>query len=112
MRGGVNTLLQGSLLLHLISPLEIEILPQLTYTRGEPRFAANATVDVPSGDIFGDLTAKSAGGTLRASYAFTPTLTLQTYAQLFLASGHYDNLKQVMPVNNRVSLAQIGMSSR
>jgi hypothetical protein len=45
--------------------------------------------------IFGELTAKSAGGTLRASYAFTPTLTLQTYAQLFLASGHYINLKQV-----------------
>jgi hypothetical protein len=111
MRGGVNTLLQGSLLLHLIPPLEIEILPQLTYTRGEPRFAANATVDVPSGDIFGDLTAKSAGGTLRASYAFTPTLTLQTYAQLFLASGHYDNLKQVTPVNNQVSLARIGMAN-
>jgi len=112
-RNGVNTLLQGSLLLHLIPPLEIEILPQVTYTRGEPRFAWNATLDATSGssgDIFGNLTAKSAGGTLRASYAFTPTLTLQTYAQLFLASGHYENLKQVVPVNNRVSLAQIDMA--
>ena len=110
MRGGVNTLLQGSLLLHLIPPLEIEILPQLTYTRGEPRFAwnggaADATPSSTSGDIFGDLTAKSAGGTLRASYAFTPTLTLQTYAQLFLASGHYTNLKQVAPRSpTRISL--------
>ena len=48
--------------------------------------------------IFGNLTAKSVGGTLRASYTFTPTLTLQTYAQLFLASGHYSNLEQVVPM--------------
>jgi len=101
---------QGSLLIHLIPPLEIEILPQLTYTRGEPRFAPSATVDMPSGDLFGDLTAKSAGGTLRASYAFTPTLTLQTYAQLFLASGHYENLKPVAPDNGRVSLSRISMA--
>jgi len=104
MRNGVNTLVQGSLVLHLIPPLEIEILPQVTYTRGEPRFAWNATATIPTTGptvppmgttpyVFGDLTAKSAGGTLRASYAFTPTLTLQTYAQLFLASGHYDNLQ-------------------
>ncbi len=35
-------------------------------------------VDAPvtASYLFGDLTAKSAGGTLRASYAFTPTLTL------------------------------------
>jgi hypothetical protein len=96
IRGGVNTLLQGSLLLHLIPPLEIEILPQVTYTRGEPRFAWNADGNAALTYIFGDLTAKSAGGTLRASYAFTPTLTLQTYAQLFLASGHYSDLGQVV----------------
>ncbi|HEY8039763.1 MAG TPA: hypothetical protein VIF15_08225, partial [Polyangiaceae bacterium] len=33
--------------------------------------------------------AKSLGATLRATYTFAPRLTLQTYAQLFLASGHY-----------------------
>jgi len=124
LRGGVNTLLQGSLLLHLIPPLEIEVLPQLTYTRGEPRFAPEAAAAPPmmappdtTPYIFGDLTAKSAGGTLRASYAFTPTLTLQTYAQLFLASGHYTNLKQVSLLTptptqgpGRVSLASFAAS--
>ena len=107
MSNGVNTLVQGSLVLHLIPPLEIEILPQITYTRGEPRFAWNTTATSGTGQLFGDLTAKSAGGTLRASYAFTPALTLQSYAQLFLASGHYDDLKQVTPANGRVTLSQI-----
>jgi hypothetical protein len=110
-RGGFGTNVQASLLLHLIPPLEIEILPQATFTRGEPRFAWNAAdmTPTPSSYIFGDLTAKSAGGTLRASYAFTPTLTLQTYAQLFLASGHYTNLK-VVPgaAGSQISLSTIG----
>ncbi len=115
---GFSTSVQGSLLLHLIPPLEIEILPQVTYTRGEPRFAWNASTVSPmmaaaiapaaAPYIFGDLTAKSAGGTLRASYAFTPTLTLQTYAQLFLASGHYTNLKQLsVTPGSQVSLSTL-----
>ena len=40
--------------------------------------------------LFGKLTAKSVSATLRATYTFTPQLTLQTYAQAFLASGHFD----------------------
>ena len=31
--------------------------------------------------------------TLRASYTFTPQLTLQAYAQAFLASGHFDDMR-------------------
>ncbi len=119
MRNGVNTLVQGSLILHLIPPLEIEILPQVTYTRGEPRFAWNAAVMPPTTTppmgqtyyAFGDLTAKSAGGTLRASYAFTPTLTLQTYAQLFLASGHYDNLQLLSPVTPKSQVTLSALSA-
>ena len=33
--------------------------------------------------------------TLRASYTFTPQLTLQAYAQAFLASGHFDDTRPV-----------------
>ena len=89
---GFSTSVQATLLMHLIPQLEIELLPQVTYTSGEPRFAWRAVSDGVSPYIFGNLLAKSAGGTLRASYTFTPTLTLQTYAQLFLASLHYTNL--------------------
>ncbi len=125
IRDGFNTSVQGSFLLHLIPPLEIEILPQVTYTRGEPRYAWNAAATMtnppspmpPPADttayIFGDLTAKSAGGTLRASYTFTPTLTLQTYAQLFLASGHYTNLDRVsVKAGSPVSLSSLATPPR
>jgi hypothetical protein len=34
------------------------------------------------------------GATLRASYTFTPRLTLQTFAQLFLAAVHFTDFRQ------------------
>ena len=40
--------------------------------------------------------ANSISATLRASYTFTPQLTLQAYAQAFLASGHFDDIKPIM----------------
>jgi Domain of unknown function (DUF5916)/Carbohydrate family 9 binding domain-like len=92
IRNGFSTNASATLLVHLIPQLEIELLPQITYTSGEPRFAWNAVSDTTAPYVFGDLLAKSAGATLRASYTFTPMLSLQTYAQLFLASGHYTNV--------------------
>jgi hypothetical protein len=41
------------------------------------------------------LTARSVSATLRATYTFTPQLTLQAYTQAFLASGHYSNIVSV-----------------
>ena len=35
--------------------------------------------------------ARNVGATLRASYTFTPELTLQAYAQLFLLAEHYSD---------------------
>src|SRR4029077_14248419 len=69
------------------SMVELQILPTDTCNFGEPRYAGAASS--PADLVFGRLHAESAGTTLRASYTFTPTLTLQTYAQLFLATGHY-----------------------
>jgi hypothetical protein len=83
-----------TLLLRALPRLDLELIPAGLYTRGEPRFAAT----LASGDyLFGRLEAKSAGVTLRATYTFTPRLTLQTYAQLFLASRHYDDLSSFSP---------------
>ena len=41
--------------------------------------------------FFADLDSRELDVTLRGTYTFTPTLTLQAYAQLFLAGGHFDN---------------------
>jgi len=105
--GAFNTSVQASLILHLLPQLEIELAPQLTYTSGEPRYAGH---EATTNDyLFGRLLARSAGATLRATYTFTPQLTLQTYAQLFLASGHFTDLGSVAAggAGQQVTLAAI-----
>jgi hypothetical protein len=78
----------------LLPQLDLELIPQALYTRGEPRYAGTA----PSGDyIFGNLEAKSLGGILRATYTFTPRLTLQAYTQVFLAAKHYSEFSRFSP---------------
>ena len=86
--GIYSTGVQASFVLHALRQLDIELLPQLTWAAGEYRYARQVTV--PTNDFFGKLTAKSLSATLRATYTFTPQLTLQAYTQAFLASGHYE----------------------
>ena len=54
----------------------------------EPRFATRLTDTL----VFGKLEAGELSTTLRATYTLVPQLTLQAYAQLFLAAGHYTDL--------------------
>ena len=82
------------LLFKVLPALDLELDPSLLVARGEPRYAATTA----SGDyLFGELSARSAGTILRATYTVTPRLTLQTYAQLFLAARHYRNLATFTP---------------
>jgi len=76
---------QSSVTLRPLPQLEVSLIPQATYAQGEPRFAWHA-----SSPVFGRQRASSAGATFRTSYTFTPRLSLQTYAQLFLTAEHYD----------------------
>jgi Domain of unknown function (DUF5916) len=78
----------GKLVVRALPQLDFELLPTGSYDFGEPRYAG---VGANAGErLFGALTAGSVGATLRATYTFTPRLTLQVYAQLFLAYKHYD----------------------
>jgi hypothetical protein len=45
--------------------------------------------------VFGDIRQRQVSLTTRASYAFTPRLTLDFYAQPFVATGDYGGLKEV-----------------
>jgi len=81
----------GGLSFHVLPQLEVGLEPHVTLTTGEPRFAGNEADSY----VFGRLLAKSASVTLRVSYTFTPRLSLQTYAQLFLASGHFSDLRAI-----------------
>jgi hypothetical protein len=84
---GVNLALKAEITFHVLPQLDLQLLPTASYTRGEPRYSGLG--QAPGEYTFGKLEAKSAGATLRATYSFTPRLTLQSYAQLFVASAHY-----------------------
>jgi hypothetical protein len=76
----------GGLLFRALPQLDLELLPTVVYTAGERRYT---DIQVSGLDIFGRLRASSIGTTARVTYTFAPRLTLQTYAQLFLAAKHF-----------------------
>ncbi len=85
--GGVQAQVQGSLLVRALPQLDLELLPELTVSRGEARYLETA----PTGErILGRLDAAAVGSTARATYTFTPSLSLQSYLQVFLARKDYD----------------------
>ncbi|MSP63192.1 MAG: hypothetical protein EXR72_23205 [Myxococcales bacterium] len=86
---GWNVYFEGIVAFRFLPQLELDLLPQASWTTGEPRHVGEG--DRPGEYRFGKLAATSAGATLRGTYTFTPRLTLQVYAQLFLASGHYSD---------------------
>jgi hypothetical protein len=90
--GVFSTNVQASAVFHALPQLDIEILPQLTWAAGEYRYAWQS-VGPSDPYLFGKLDAKNFSATLRATYSFTPRLTLQAYAQAFLASGHFSDVR-------------------
>jgi hypothetical protein len=90
-RNGNGSYWEGSfdLTVKPLSQLDFTLSPNGVLTHGEPRYVAAGPG--PGDYTLGRLTAKNVGATLRATYTFTPRLTLQAFAQLFLASGHYDD---------------------
>jgi hypothetical protein len=86
---GMHFEAEGKLTIRALPQLDFDLLPTGSYDFGEPRFAGTGTN--PGERLFGKLSAGSVGATLRATYTFTPRLTLQVYAQLFLAFKHYDD---------------------
>jgi hypothetical protein len=87
---GFNFSLDGKVTLRLVPQLDLDLVPSVNVSWGEPRYATTGVL--PGELIFGDLQALAVGATVRATWTFTPRLTLQLYAQLFLAEKHYANL--------------------
>jgi hypothetical protein len=87
---GLHFEAEGKLTVRALPQLDFDLLPTGSYDFGEPRYAGPGAN--PGESLFGKLTAAAVGATLRATYTFTPKLTLQVYAQLFLAYKHYDQL--------------------
>jgi hypothetical protein len=85
---GLHFEADGKLTVRALPQLDFDLLPTGSYDFGEPRYAGPGAN--PGEQLYGKLTAGAVGATLRATYTFTPRLTLQLYAQLFLAYKHYD----------------------
>jgi hypothetical protein len=78
------------LALRPLPAIELDIIPHTIFAWGDPRwFDTRDNGDGTNTYYFADLDSREVDVTLRGTYTFTPTLTLQAYAQLFLAGGHY-----------------------
>ena len=70
--------------------IEIDVMPHVSWTFGDPRwFDTRANADGTNRYYFAQLDSRAFDFTVRGTYTFLPTLTLQAYAQLFVAGGHY-----------------------
>lgn len=85
---GLNVQGEGRVSVRILPQLDLELLPTFLYTRGEPRYVTT----MGPGHVFGRLRAQSLGLTMRATYTFTPRLSLQAYAQAFLEAQAYSEL--------------------
>ena len=80
----------ATLSLRPIPALELDLIPNAGWTYGAPRAVGiEGMPDGPRTYFFSDLESKELDITLRGTYAFTRTLSLQAYLQPFFASGHY-----------------------
>jgi hypothetical protein len=91
--GGYHLDCSTTITLRLLPQLELSLIPTASYDTGAPRYVGidptPVVIGSPPDYRFGAQTAASLGATVRASYTFTPELSLQFYTQLFLASVHY-----------------------
>ncbi len=104
LSNGWHADLDGGLVVRPSSRLDLELIPDLRYSSGEPRF-----IERRPGDqlLFGRLEAAQIGATARMTYSFTPRLTLQTYAQLFLAAGRYTQMSSYTHANDRTAVVHL-----
>ncbi|HVZ87786.1 MAG TPA: DUF5916 domain-containing protein [Polyangia bacterium] len=110
--GVYATAAQADLIVHALPQLDIELMPQATLDIGEYRYAWLSSTDPAASAFFGKLAAKNVSVTVRASYTFIPRLTLQAYAQAFLTSGHFTDLKMLAPpAGSTVSIAQLNATA-
>jgi hypothetical protein len=86
----------------VLPQFDVDLLPSWVYAAGEPRFFG--TQD--SAYLFGRLRAQGLGLTLRSTYTFTPQLTLQAYAQLFVDSWHYTDFTSA-PANGKGAVVRL-----
>lgn len=75
--------------------LDLSASPGLDYNRNDWQYLTTAAVSGQPEYLFGELRQTSARMTFRSNAVFSPTLSLQVYAQPFVSSGRYLGFKRV-----------------
>lgn len=73
----------------------ISIEPALRVSRDPAQYVSTVETDDRTRYVFGEIERRTVSLTTRASYAFTPQMTLEVYAQPFVATGDYGRFAEV-----------------
>jgi hypothetical protein len=85
IEGGFDCTGGGRLSIRPLPHWDAELLPSWIVAGGEPRYITTRGGSY----LFGKQRAEGLGLTLRSTYTFTPELTLQAYAQVYVDALHY-----------------------
>lgn len=75
--------------------LNLTFSPNVNWTRDDWQYLSTQEALGETHYLFGDLSQTTAGTQFRGNVTFTPTLSLQLYAEPFVSSGRYNEYKQV-----------------
>jgi Domain of unknown function (DUF5916)/Carbohydrate family 9 binding domain-like len=75
--------------------VRLSLEPRVNYSQDPWIFVTQAQAADGSHFVFGDIQNRSVSLGTRLSYAFTPRLTLEAYAQPFVAAGEYSRFREV-----------------
>ncbi len=101
LEAGSNTSVGLEMALRPSSRVALEIEPQMSWNRTANQYVATTSVlpfqpTFGSRYLFGDLKQKELSLETRFDVVFSPTLSLQLYAQPLISSGDYVNYKQLL----------------
>jgi uncharacterized protein DUF5916 len=92
------------LTLRPVDRAEVQLQPSIEWRRTGMQFIGDAATPAGTRYLVGDLRQRTASLTARANLAFTPTLTVQAYAQPFVSNGRFLRAGEVVnPMAPRVS---------
>jgi hypothetical protein len=104
--GGFQSRLNASVRWKPMSNVSVSVGPSYTYSRGVQQYVASVD-DAANAAFFGrsyvlsDIVRKEASLDTRVNVTFSPTSTLEVYAQPFISTGAYSNYKEFLAPRQR-----------
>lgn len=93
---GYDLWLDPSLELRPSAQISVALTPSVSWARNPTQYVTQGDVVSSTHYFVGEIEQRTVSLTARLSCTFTPTLSLQFYAQPFVSAGSYDEFKQVL----------------